>query len=90
MPTDYPTIQAAANVAACTTINVAPGRYPENVTIGHTLTLNGARAGNDARSRVGAESAISGGGPNLTITANGVTVDGFTLNGPVSQGTAAI
>lgn len=91
VPTDYPTIQAAVNVAGCTTINVAAGTYTENVTIPRSLTLKGTRAGTDARGRSGAESIINGGvGPNITITADGVTVDGFTLNGPVSSGTAAI
>ncbi|MDP9024831.1 MAG: hypothetical protein M3N13_05635 [Candidatus Eremiobacteraeota bacterium] len=91
VPADYPTIQAAVNVAACATIKVAPGTYTENVTIARALTLNGAQAGHDARAPRGAESIVNGGtGPNVTITANGVTVDGFTLNGPVSQGTAAI
>ena len=91
VPADYPTIQAAVSVPTCTTVNVAAGSYTENVTIGHALTLRGAQAGRDARTRHGAESTINGGaGPNITITANGVTVDGFTLNGPVSQGTAAI
>src|SRR5882724_11482208 len=91
VPTDYPSIQAAVNVAGCTTINVAAGTYTENVTIPRGLTLKGARAGVDARGRSGAESIVNGGvGPNITITADGVTVDGFTLNGPVSSGTAAI
>jgi hypothetical protein len=78
-------------VPACTTVNVAAGTYTENVTIGHALTLNGAQAGHDARTPRGAESIINGGAlADITVAANGVTVDGFTLNGPVSQGTAAI
>jgi hypothetical protein len=88
---DYTTIQGAVNDPGCSTINVAAGTYAENVTIPRPLTLNGAQAGNDARVRSGAESIINGGvGANITITADGVTVDGFTLNGPVSSGTAAI
>jgi hypothetical protein len=91
VPTDYPTIQAAVNAPACTTIKVAPGTYTENVTIPRTVTLRGAQAGRDARNPRGSESVINGGiGPDVTISANNVTVDGFTLNGPVSQGTAAI
>lgn len=73
------------------TIQVCAGTYNENVIIPKTLTLNGAQVGTDARGRSGAESIINGGvGANITITADGVTVDGFTLNGPVSSGTAAI
>ena len=91
VPADYPTIQAAVNASGCATINVAPGSYTENVSILRTLTLRGAQAGHDARAPRGSESAINGGlGPDVTISANSVTVDGFTLNGPVSSGTAAI
>jgi hypothetical protein len=91
VPADYPTIQAAVSASACATINVAPGSYTENVTIARALTLRGAQAGRDARAPRGSESRINGGaGPDVTISANNVTVDGFTLNGPVSQGTAAI
>lgn len=87
----YGTIQSAVNDPGCSTINVAAGTYAENVSIPRSLTLNGARAGVDARGRSGAESIINGGvGANITISADGVTVDGFTLNGPVSSGTAAI
>ncbi len=91
VPTDYPTIQAAVNAPGCSAINVAPGTYTENVSIARTLTLNGAQRGRDARGRSGSESVINGsGGPNVTITANNVIVDGFTLLGPLNQGTAAI
>lgn len=87
----YPTIQSAVNSSSCTTINVAPGIYSENVTIPRPLTLKGAQVGVDARGRVASESIINGdNAANITITANNVTIDGFTLNGPVSQGTAAI
>ena len=91
VPADYPTIQAAVNVAACTTVNVAAGTYAENVSIAHALALKGAQAGVDARGTRGAESTINGGaGAAITVTADNVTVDGFTLGGPVSQGSAAI
>src|SRR5437588_6977085 len=87
----HPTIQSAVNDPGCTTINVAAGTYNENVIIPRSLTLNGAQAGIDARGRSGDESIINGGvAANITITADGVTVDGFTLNGPSSSGTAAI
>jgi hypothetical protein len=91
VPADYPTIQAAVTAPVCATINVAPGSYTENVVIARALTLRGAQAGHDARAPRGGESVINGGlGPDVTISANNVTVDGFTLNGPVSSGTAAI
>lgn len=91
VPGTHATIQGAVNDLGCSTINVASGSYTENVIIFRSLTLNGAQAGVDARTRSGPESVINGGSlANITITADGVTVDGFTLNGPVSQGTAAI
>jgi hypothetical protein len=87
----YPTIQSAVDSPSCSTIVVAPGTYAENVVIKRALTLNGARAGVDARTRSGAESTIVGGtSAAITVTADNVTIDGFTLDGPVSQGTAGI
>src|SRR5438046_2115298 len=47
----YPTIQSAVNDPNCNPINVGPGPYPENVTIGRTLTLNGAQAGSPVAGR---------------------------------------
>ncbi|MEA2787460.1 MAG: hypothetical protein QOF71_3564 [Candidatus Eremiobacteraeota bacterium] len=91
VPADYPTIQAAVSAPVCATVKVAPGSYTENVVIARTVTLRGAQAGHDARVPRGAESIINGGiGPDVTVSANNVTVDGFTLNGPPSPGTAAI
>ena len=91
VPTDYATIQLAVTAPGCGTINVAPGAYAENLVINRTVTLNGAQAGIDARTRSGSESIINGAAAaNITINADGVTVDGFTINGPVSQGAAAI
>ncbi|HEY2812312.1 MAG TPA: hypothetical protein VGJ03_02490 [Acidimicrobiales bacterium] len=87
----YPTIQSAVADPSCDVINVASGTYNENVVIPRTLTLNGAQAGTDARTPRGSESIINGGAAaNITITADNVTVDGFTLNGPASSGTAAL
>ncbi|MBM2620977.1 right-handed parallel beta-helix repeat-containing protein [Actinoplanes sp. LDG1-06] len=86
--TAYPTIQSAVNATACRTVKVAPGSFTENVAIARSLTLNGAKAGQDARTRRGSgESALTG---TITISANDVTVDGFTVNGPPGGGTAAL
>jgi hypothetical protein len=92
VPSAYPTIQAAVNVATCGIIKVAPGTYAENVSIARSLTLNGAKAGQDARTRrSGGESIINGGAlATITITADDVIIDGFTLNGPPDSGTAAL
>jgi nitrous oxidase accessory protein NosD len=80
-PADYTTIQAAVSDPGCTTINVAAGTYNEQVTIGRTLTLNGARAGVDARSRSGPESVITNACGPVQIEADNVVINGFTIQG---------
>ncbi len=88
VPVDYPTIQAAINAASDgDTIIVAAGSYKENVVINKSLTLQGTRAGVDARNRSGAETIINpGGGTGIKIsTANRtpntcvVVIDGLTV-----------
>lgn len=67
VPTDYPTIQAAVSIPACTTVNVAAGVYPENVVIDHALTLIGAGSG-------GSGTVIEpASGNGITITGSGVS-----------------
>jgi hypothetical protein len=86
--TPYPKIQDAVDATTCSVINVARGTYAESVTIPRSLTLNGARSGQDARSRrSGSESAITG---SITVSADNVTVDGFTLNGGSTAGRTAL
>lgn len=79
---DYLTIQAAVNEPACTTITVDPGIYAEHVTVNRAVVLNGAYAGTagNSGSRV-AESIVSGSDTDaaFAITANNVTIDGFTV-----------
>jgi hypothetical protein len=91
----YPTIQSAVDDPTCTTINVAPGIYPENVSITRSLTLNGAQAGQPVAGRVSggpAESTVVGpnpaGSPVFLIDAANVTIDGFTIKNTVSTNTA--
>jgi hypothetical protein len=92
----YPTIQSAVNDPVCTTINVAPGIYNENVTINRSLTLNGAQAGQTVALRTSggaAESTLQGADPTgsmpvILINATHVTVDGFTIRNLVTANAA--
>ena len=81
----YDTIQAAIDDAADgDTITVAAGSYNENVTVNKQLTIVGA----------GAESvtvdALDSKFPCFHITANGVSLSGFTVTGALDGETDAI
>jgi hypothetical protein len=76
------TINAAIGKASSgDTINVAAGLYSESVVINKTLTLLGAQANVDARTRAGAESIIDNSCSPVAITADNVTLNGFTVQG---------
>ncbi len=84
----FATVQGGVNrVATSGTVNVAAGVYGENVSVAIPLTLKGANAGVDPRITCrqgparGAEAIIDGGGTDaaLAVSANNVTVDGFTI-----------
>jgi hypothetical protein len=77
------TINAAiVKASANDTISVADGNYNESVNINKSgLKLQGAQAGVDARSRSGAESVITNTCSPVQITADNVTLDGFTVQG---------
>jgi hypothetical protein len=67
------------------TINVAIGLYNEQVQITKTLTLLGAQAGVDARTRSGSESVIDNACGPVQIMANNVVLDGFTIQGSTTS-----
>jgi hypothetical protein len=78
----HPTIQSAVLDPTCNPINVAEGRYEEQVKIMRTVTLNGAQAGVDARTRSGEhESVITDKCGPVQIEADNVKIDGFTIEG---------
>lgn len=94
VPGDYATIQGAVNDVACTTINVGPGTYNENVSILRTLTLNGAQMGNNdfatRNANPASESIVNGVTPTgsvavFTIDAPSVTINGFTIKNAVTS-----
>ena len=92
-PTAYATIQAAVNAAAPgAVINVDAGTYPELVTVNKSLSILGAQAGVDARSNLRqagiGESIVTGAvltdgsvSCAFRITANDVSLEGFTVQG---------
>ena len=76
------TINAAIGKASSgDTINVAAGTYNEQVNVSKTLTLKGAQAGVDARTRVAAESIIDHPCGPVQIEADKAVLDGFTVEG---------
>ena len=83
--TSRPSTTPSTPSVAGSTILVCAGNYPENVTINKSLTLKGAQAGVDARTRsvpAASESLVAGGSANpFTINggATADTIDGFTL-----------
>jgi parallel beta-helix repeat protein len=88
VPGDYATIQAAIDAASDgDTIMVAAGLYEQSVVINKSLTLKGAQAGVDARTRSGAETIIEPDeeiGISILTAADGVVViDGLTVQNAV-------
>jgi hypothetical protein len=79
----FTTIQAAITAAMPgDTINVAAGTYNEMVQVNKTVTLRGAQAGVDARTRLPVnESIITHGDGPVQILADNVVIDGFTIQG---------
>jgi hypothetical protein len=102
-PPNYHTIQAAIAAASPgDTIMVAAGTYAEAVTINKRLTLMGAKAGVDARTRDTStgESILDGstlgvvlGGFVVSDAVSNVTIDGFEIrnySNPSSLGGTAV
>jgi len=88
VPGDYPTIQEAIDAASDDDIIVvAAGLYEESVVINKSLTLKGAQAGVDARTRSGGETIIEPAGEIgisiLTTADRVVVIDGLTVQNAV-------
>lgn len=83
LATYYPTITQA--IAAAETINghtleVPAGNWPENVNVTKALKIKGANVGIPCTGVRAAESIIMG-TTAVTIASNGVTIDGFQIEG---------
>ena len=72
---------AMGKAAPNDTIHVAIGLYNEQVQVTKTLTILGAQAGVDARTRSGSESTIDNACGPVQIEADSVVLDGFTVQG---------
>ncbi|MGQ9546119.1 MAG: CFI-box-CTERM domain-containing protein [Dehalococcoidia bacterium] len=85
VPSVYPTIQEAIDAASDgDTIIVAAGLYKESIVIDKSLTLQGAQAGVDARTRSGPETIVEPGGDQIGISITTaadrvVVIDGLTV-----------
>lgn len=87
VPADYSTIQAAVNDTNCATVKVSAGTYNENVDVTRSVTIKGAKAGQDVDHRTAGnshESTVTGVTdiPVFNIEAANVTVDGFSITNP--------
>lgn len=67
----YPTLGAAVRTAACTSVTVATGSFPENVAIARDLAIQGAGS---AATLLQGHFFVSGAGSDVTL--NGLLVDG--------------
>src|SRR3954447_6887476 len=73
-------------------IKVAAGTYNEEVAVTKRVSLEGAKAGVDARNRTGTsgESILNNAGGAFDVKASGVSVDGFRIEngtaGPLGSG----
>jgi hypothetical protein len=76
---------AIANTVSGGTVEVLEGTYAQRVNVNKSITVLGAQHGVDARTSRGAESVVTGVGNGgqtpFYVTANNVTLDGFTVEG---------
>lgn len=89
-PADFTTITAAVAAAAPNdTITVCAGTFPEPavIPINIPLTLQGAQAGVDARTRSGPETVLDSTLGGFQVLASGTVIDGFSFVGQTQNAT---
>jgi hypothetical protein len=89
-PGTFSSIQDAINAAhPGDVLRVSAGTCNENVTVNKSVVLEGAQFGVDARTQSGAETVMdaagNGGKTPFYVTANDVTIDGFTIQGATNS-----
>ncbi len=79
---DYSSIQAAIDAASPgDTINVSAGTYSERLTIGESLTISGAGAGQTVIYGSYGGRVVTINNSSATVTISGVTIEGGELDG---------
>ncbi|MBK7408003.1 MAG: right-handed parallel beta-helix repeat-containing protein [Saprospirales bacterium] len=73
-----------ANTLNGHTLTIGSGTYPENVIINKSLTLNGPNANTACGSRNDEAIVAPASGVPFTVTADGVTINGFEVTAPSS------
>ena len=84
---DYSSIQAAIDATTTVdgdTINCAAGTYTENVNVNKLLTLQGAGSGTTTVNAANPDNSV------FTVTADNVSISGFTVSGATGGGQAGI
>ena len=62
-------------------VNVAAGTYNENIVVDKTVSLYGANSGTAGYGSRGDESTVNPNSPGFYVTADGVLIDGFEIDG---------
>lgn len=80
-----------ADDAGGATVNVAAGTYNESIAVDKAVKLLGANAGTDGNDAGrAAESIVMPNSPGFLVTANGVTIDGFKVDGNNASGSVGV
>ena len=88
---DYSSIQAAIDAASPgDTINVSAGTYSERLTIGESLTISGAGAGQTVIYGSYGGRVVTINNSSATVTISGVTIEGGELDGSANGAGAGI